>query len=273
MTIVKRKTSSAGRQPPAPIVPVSELPSVIAALFYGRSGTGKTTLASTFPKPLLLLDVREKGTDSIVNVSDCHTAQVDVWEDFENFYWYLKDGERRFKTVVIDQVTQLQDIALKKALADDNKQATDQISKRAFGQASGLLKNWLLHYRDLIDEGINVVFIAHDRTRDGDEGDDDQIDPSVGPMLMPSVGSFLTGAVKIIGNTFIRETTELDNKRRTRKISYALRVGPHSYYITKMRSPVGVAVPRVLVDPTYEKLTAIMRGKYSETAVSTKKAR
>ena len=33
-------------------------------LFYGKSGTGKTTLAGTFPKPLFL-DVNENGTSSV----------------------------------------------------------------------------------------------------------------------------------------------------------------------------------------------------------------
>ena len=40
------------------IKPVSDMSLVIAALFYGRAGTGKTTMAATFPGPLLHLDIR-----------------------------------------------------------------------------------------------------------------------------------------------------------------------------------------------------------------------
>jgi hypothetical protein len=86
---------------------------------------------------------------------------------------------------------------------------------------------------------------------------------------MPSVASFLNGAVKIIGNTYIRERHEIKDKRKVRSVEYGMRLGPHAYYTTKVRSPVGVAVPDAIVDPTYEKLLAIMRGDYSETPAST----
>lgn len=270
MTIVKRKATKEPA-PPMLVEPVSQLESTISMLAYGKSGTGKTTFSSTFPKPLLLMDIREKGWDSIANVKGVDVAKVDRWEQFEEMYWYLAEGNHKYKTVVIDQVTTLQDLALNKSLREAGKKETDALSKRDFGHASGLMKTWLLNYRDLIDVGINVVFLAHDRAQEGDETEDNQIDPSVGPRMMPSVASFLNGAVKLIGHTFIRETTEIVDKRRKRLISFAMRIGPHAYYVTKARSLVGVTVPQVVVDPTHEKLAAVMQGTYSETANTTRK--
>lgn len=277
MTIRKKvgqvaRKASRSDEPPVEIFPVASLPSIMAALIYGRSGTGKTTVAATFPKPLLLLDIREKGWDSVTNVPDCDISKITEWEQFEALYWYLKRGKHRYRSVVIDQVTQLQDLALRKAMKDEGKEESDAISRRVFGQASGMMKTWLLNYRDLIDEDINVVFLAHDRATEGEDGgDDNQIDPSVGPRLMPSVASFLCGAVKVIGNTYIREQSSVENKRRVKKISYAMRIGPHAYYITKTRTPVGVPPPQVIADPSYDKLAAVMLGKYSDQAASTSK--
>ena len=94
------------------IKPVTSLGLVLAALFYGRAGTGKTTVASSFPKPLLHLDIREKGTDSIADVEDVDTIQVNSWDEFEQIYWYLASAENKYKTVVIDAVSQLQDFAV-----------------------------------------------------------------------------------------------------------------------------------------------------------------
>ena len=45
-------------------------------VFYGRSASGKTTLASTFPGKKLLIDIRDEGTDSILDVKDLDVLPV-----------------------------------------------------------------------------------------------------------------------------------------------------------------------------------------------------
>ena len=259
--------------PPITLTPVAELPSMLAVLVYGRSGTGKTTIASTFPKPLLLLDVREKGTDSVANVSGVDVGQITEWGQFEDVYWYLEGGRHKYKTVVVDQITQLQDLVIAQAMKDDKKETSDPISKRNWGQGAGLMKTWLLNYRDLIDKGINVVLLAHDRATASEDEGDDQIDPVVGARIMPSVASFVNGAVKIIGNTFIREHFQIQGNRKVRQVEYAMRIGPHAYYTTKTRTPVGIKSPDVIVNPSYEKLVAVMRGELQEDEPPAKKAK
>ena len=260
-------------KPPVAFTPVEHLPEVLAVLGWGRSGTGKTTFASSFPKPMLLLDIREKGTDSISNVAGVKVARIEEWPEFEAVYWYLKKNPGMFKTVVIDQITTLQDLAMLQARKNLGKDEDSLATKQIFGETGGLMKTWLLNYRDLIDDETHIVFLAHDRkTGGGDEGGDDQIEPEVGPRLMPSVASFVNGMVKIIGNTYIREGYNIENKRKVRFVEYGMRVGPHAYYTTKVRSPVGIASPDSIVDPSFEKLIAIMRGDYSKTAIK-KKAR
>lgn len=251
---------------PIPIHPVSQLPQVLSVLGYGRSGTGKTTFASTFPKPILLLDIRERGTDSVSNVKSLDVGEVNDWGQFVDMYWYLANENHPYKTVVVDQITQLQDLAIVQAMKDDGKDPKESISKRNWGQAAGLMKTWLLNYRDLIDRGMHVVFLAHDRLTSGeDDSGEDQIDPSVGARLMPSVASFVNGMVKIIGNTYIRETYSIENKRKVRSVEYAMRIGAHAYFTAKARSPVGHQVPESIVNPSFDQLVSVMQGKYAET--------
>jgi len=270
MPAIRKKASN---KPPIEFTAVDQVPEVVACLAWGRSGTGKTTFASTFPKPMLFLDVREKGTSSISNVKGIKVGRITEWDELEQVFWYLKKGEHEFKTVVIDQITTLQDLAMSKAKKDEGKEDSDASSKRIFGLTGGLMKTWLLNFRDLTEEGIHVIFIAHDRTtRPADDASgDDQLEPEVGPQVMPSVASFLNGCVGIIGNTFIRENFTVENKRRVRHVEYGMRLGPHAYYTTKVRSPVGIAAPESIVDPTYDKLVAIVRGDYSETATAKKR--
>lgn len=244
---------------------VHELPLVVSALFYGRSGTGKTTLAASFPGPALLLDIREKGTNSVYDVKDLDVLSVEDWQDIEDVYWMLKKGSR-YKTVIIDQVSALQDMCQADIMESESK---SQMSQRLFGQVSGKMKTWILSYRDLIDEGINVVFLAHDRTFGNDDSDDSdyQIDPTVGPRTMPSVATVLTGSVNVIGCTFIQEKLgkrDLNTKSRSREVKYCLRLGAHGTYTTKLRTSKKNSIPAVLENPTYDRLVAIMRGEGKE---------
>lgn len=244
------------------IAPIGDVDTPMSALLYGRSGTGKTAMAATFPKPLLVLDVREKGTETIANVPGIHLASVDKWSEMDEVYYYLKENPTKYKTIVIDQISQLQDLAMEQARRDDNLEATDLLPRRVWGAISGMLKNTLFAYRDLVNYGINVVFIAHERTNDADESVEDQIDPSIGPRLMPSVASSINGAVSVIGNTFIREKFIGEGKDKTRLVEYCLRIGPHAYYTTKVRRPREAdPPPDVLVNPSYDKLLAISRGE------------
>lgn len=244
------------------IKPVSSLGLVLAALFYGRAGTGKTTVAATFPKPLLHLDIREKGTDSISDLEDVDTLQVNDWDEFEQVYWYLESDQNKYKTVVIDAVSQLQDFAVEKAMLDDNKDPGELVTKRQWGQAAGKLKTWIINYRDLVDRGINVVFLAHDRVHEGEEGEEGELTPTVGPRLMPSVASVMTASVKLIGNTFIKEAHEkLDGGQVERQVVYCMRVGPHAYYETKVRQPKGSFTPGVIENPDYNNLVSLMKGE------------
>lgn len=244
------------------IKPVAEHPRYLAALIYGRSGTGKTALASTFPKPILLVDIRERGTDTVAKVEGLDVFEAQVWDDLEQVYWFLASGTSKYKTVVLDQITQLQDLVMAKHRADEGMDPDEILAKRDWGQISGLTKTWLLNFKDLIDRGLHVVLIAHQREDDAEGEGEGQLTPSIGPRLMPSVSSAITGAAGLIGNTFIRE--RFLGTERTRVLEYCLRIGPHASYITKVRHSVDITTPDVVVNPTYEKLCAVIRGEKSQ---------
>lgn len=241
------------------ILPVTKVDTFVKAVFYGRSGTGKTTLASSFPGPLLLLDINDKGTDSVLDVKGLDVLSCESWVDFEQTYWFIKKNPKKYKTVIIDTVSMLQDLSIKQVLTESNREEGGMLTKRDWGEASSMLKTGIMNYRDL---PMHVVYIAQDRvSNSGDEGDDTdgQILPEVGPRLMPSVAGLLNAAVSIVGNTFIREKVirvKTDDKKivEKRKIQYCLRIGPHTYYTTKVRKPKSVEVPSFIVDPTYESL-------------------
>lgn len=242
-------------------------------VLYGRSGTGKTTLAGSFPKPMLLLDVKDEGTDSIADLKGIKVFDVTSFEDFELAYYHLEKYPKRYKTVVIDTVSQVQQLAIKELM--DNKRTMKgrsagdwgSMKKRDWGDVSSLMKEWLINYRDLAQKGMEIVFIAQDRSFNFDEEADDEtsVVPEIGPALMPSVMKVLNAAVQMIGNTFIRERfikKEVGGKiKRLSKLEYCLKVGPDPIYITKIRKPRSVDPPKLIVGPTYEDIVNVIKGE------------
>lgn len=251
---------------------VSEFKPEVKVVLYGKPGTGKTTLGGTFPKPCLLIDVSEKGSDSVRDVKGLKVIRVNDWEDLELLYWMLRDNKAGFKSVIVDTVSYAQTLAIKKVLEEKGKAVEEGkvggwgvMAKKDWGEVSAKLGPWITNMRDL---PLNLVMIAHDRVFNAgdeeDEGSGDRIEPSVGPRLMPSVASTLNAAVGLIGNTFIRErfeTVEVKGKKREKRVvEYCLRVGPHSYYITKVRKPKSVKMPDLIVDPEFTDILELIEG-------------
>ena len=266
-----------------PTKKASELSGSRSYVFYGQSGTGKTTWAGTFPAPIPLCDIKDRGTDSIVGVDDLDVMEIETWEDLERVYWFLKKNPKKYKTVILDTMSQLQNIVVTAVLEEKGKDAEEaggwgSMTQKEWGEVAGRMKPMIINLRDL---PMDVVFIAQHRvfnlpSEEEMENNTSVLAPEVGPALMPSVGKFLNSAVSIIGNTFIQERVEerrrmVKNKNpklkpkevidEVRHIEYCLRVGPNPTYITKVRKGREISLPDVITDPTYEKIMQILRGK------------
>lgn len=233
-------------------------------LFYGRSGTGKTTLAGTFPTPILILDIGDKGTDSISDIEDCYVWEITEWDDIEIAYYYLKANPDEYPSKVIDTVTGMQQAAVIKVLEEKNKRVSNAgdwgtMTRGEWGDVASMMKSMITNFRDLPG---NTVFIAQDRVFNMDEEDtEDILMPEVGPRLSPSVAGHINAAVSIIGNTFIKSKIVKRKGKEIEKIVYCLRVGPNPLYTTKLRKPRGIVPPAYLVDASYEDIMEQVKGE------------
>jgi DNA polymerase III delta prime subunit len=244
-------------------------------LIYGPSGTGKTTLAATFPGPIAFGDFRDKGTDSIREVPGVEVFPINDWEDVETFYQQAKGGMledsngKTFKprTIVIDTVTNMQQMAIEEVLANkkkkSNKAAGDwgSMTKQEWGEVASLMKQWTALYAAL---PMETVFLGQQRVfNDGTA--DSELAPEVGARLSPSVKDALNAAADVIGSTFImrkQKIKEIKGKKvRSERSVYCLRVGPNPVYITKIRKPKSVEVPALIEDPEYADIIAVIQGE------------
>lgn len=271
---IKNKVKSKSNLIEDRMVDIYDIDSPTVLTIYGRAGTGKTTITSSLPKPILLLDVKDKGTASMKNKKRIKKGDITVFEikefdDVLEMYDYVVENSGKFKSVVIDHLTALQEMCSDKVKLEEGK---DKMSQRMFGDVASHMKEVITLYKSLTEEDILPCFIVQDRVESGDGEGEDQLMPEVGPGLMPSLSRFLCAASRIIGNTYLYEYSEKVGMKVNKEIQFRLRLGPNPYYITKVTRPQGTECPMYLVndlDKTntiWDNLKLILDGEYVEDA-------
>lgn len=242
---------------------------------YGRSGTGKTTLWATFPKPILAIicsggskpgELRSINTPgyrkTIKQVPLKTSSEIKELVAFQS-------SSNEFATIVLDHASGLQDMALKEILGLDKipeQLSWGVASQQQYGQCALQMKTQL---RLLLDLPCNVVIVAQEREFNT-ESESNLLMPYVASALTPSVVGWLNPACDYICETFIRPKMvekEIKVKRKTitrlvrgKGVEYCLRVAPDEIYTTKFRVPKGTPLPDVLVDPDFDKIKKLIQG-------------
>lgn len=255
----------------------------IRCLFYGRSATGKTSTWATFPKPILAVIVSGSSKPGELRTIDTpeyrKTVSQVVLESSAELFELSAHARStgRYKTVVLDHASGLQDLVLKELLGVDQLPAQKGwglASQQTWGQCTQQCKELL---RDLLGLNCNVVVVAQERIHQAREDGvmSDVIQPFVGAGLTPSLAGWLAPAADLVCQTFIRQkervlTTTIGEGKNAQKmesvekvpgeVEYCLRTAPSAEVITKFRVPRGKKLPPVIVDPTYEKIMALVRG-------------
>lgn len=135
-------------------------------LFYGEPSTRKTTVASMFPKALLL--ATEIGYSLIPGV---HAAPIKSWAEFRDVVRQLKDPkvQETYETIVIDTVGLLTDMCMK-FICD--KDGVAELSEIPWGQGwQKFKKEFRTQLNSIAQMGYGIVLIAHsDVKKDNETG-------------------------------------------------------------------------------------------------------
>jgi len=268
-TSKKRSTSVVDR-----IVGLDESDGFLKVNLYGRSGTGKTTLWSSFPKPILAIlcsggnkPGELKSIDTPSNRKSIKKVVLENSEEIKELADYQEDTGK-FKTVVLDHASGLQDFVLREVL--NLEDIPTQLSwglatQQQYGQVAQQMKERL---RTLLNLDTNVVIVAQEREFNTDT-ESDLLMPYVGSALTPSVVGWLNPACDYIFNTYIRNKDKTEDKKvggkTIKKVvgttrEYCLRVGPDATYTTKFRAPKGHKIPDIIVDADYQKIVKLIGG-------------
>ena len=237
---------------------------------YGRGKTGKTRFICTFPKPILIIGA-EDGTKSVKGIKGVKFIRIRRCDQLGE----LVAGAiaRGYATVALDTASQFADMVLEEVtgVRVPEQKSWGLFTREQYGQQAAQMKS---HLRPLLDLPCHVVITAHEKNLISDEGHQDLMVPSVGSALGKSTVGWLNGAVDYICQTFIRKAMreivmELGGEKQSimelipgAKPEFCLRCGPHPVYQTGFRLTPGFELPEIIVSPDFDKIMAVIEGKY-----------
>jgi hypothetical protein len=256
------------------IISVSKVPDVgIKAIFYGETGTGRTTCATTFPKPLLIIrsEEVESGIKSVKNVVGVEATPVLTSDEqlLDVVEYQQKTG--KYKTLVLDSVTFYQDLILKRVLKLDDVPVGftfAMASQSQWGLVGMELKERLRELLRLAQDGTHVVLTAAQRLINDKE--DSIVQPSMVAALTPSAVGWLNVVCNCVAAFRKMKTYEETTKKvagkdlvtKQEKTSYVMMTGPDDFWITKLTRLNGklVPLPQHIIDPNYDKIVKLIDG-------------
>lgn len=242
---------------------LSDTPIYVKALVYGESGAGKTFLACTAPKPLLILSEWAVARPTLERLRkdrgvDPDTIFVNSWSDFMEAYKYAAGNITKYDTIVVDGLTDLNDRAIEEILAAavaKTRQGVahdpDQLEIGDWGKVGNRTLYAVRLFRDL---PCNVVMTALAQETKGEL--------FTGPMMSPKGAQRkLTAQFNMVGYLVAEQKP---GKPSTRKLHVDM---SHTF---QAKNPGG-ALPSMVENPDlgvlFPKVTEFLKGNGTKIKV------
>lgn len=236
---------------------ISEAPLDGVFVIYGKPGTGKTTLAATFPKtkekPMLYLDILEGGTISI-NPSDRENIHlidgIRTLDDLDEVLTAVYDGyvldpkgnqvPVQYSTIVIDSASQLEVILKKEFKEEAGKKTMNLNLWGKVRESEDFIYNLCkaLHMKT----GALVVVLAHERELSNEKAPEQA---KVIPSITINSAFYLCANASFVWYTTVEGEVTIDPKTQTgiKTPAFITYIAEDDYFLSKCRRPKGFQVP------------------------------
>jgi hypothetical protein len=195
----------------------------LSILIHGNSKVGKTSLASTSPAPILVLDaeggwkflaLRRVDWDPMQSAPPAYDGTWDVchvtvrdWNTVGQVSAWLQSGRHQFRSLVIDSITELQ------RRLKENLVGTEQMKMQDWGSLLMKMDAVIRGMRDLTTHPTNplqvVVFIAE--TRDSGKG-------KMIPSMQGQISTAMPYWMDLVGYLFVQDIVDANGQSTGQKV-------------------------------------------------------
>jgi len=248
-------TTSLGTVGGVKIQPVQSSSSYVNVLIYGESGVGKTVLSGSSSvieemSPTLYLDIEGGGMSLLDFYPNVETAPIKKWAELQAIYDELYRGKSKYKTVIIDSLTEAQKLAMRDHMAvSANRDAS-------IDEDVPQMQHWLKNIeqmrrfvRAMRDLPMNVVFTALEAQEKDNRGRW-QTRPSMNGKLQQELPGFFDLVLYMYN-----KTEKVDKQVVTKRMLLTKRTD------TVQAKDRSNKLPQVIEEPTMEDVYNIITGK------------
>lgn len=276
------------------VVPIESLhDDHLKIVIYGQNRVGKTTLACTFPKPLLLISfepAKTGGAKSVKRVPGVEYVHLTSIDDVEKLATELRT-DKYFKTHVLDTITSLQDVIGAKILGlpDVPEQWNfGMMGKAEYQQRSEMTKDICRLY---LTQNAHTVVLAKEKDHQPPKGDEVwegygrrklatedtmRIESYFAAAAGTAAVGWLHDACDYICRLYLTKEIIVEEKeykaggkvtkqiveRETGRMLRRLRTLYHANYASGFRSETPTKIPEFIESPTYEKILQVIEGRW-----------
>lgn len=220
-------------------------------VLWGKSGSGKTKVASTFPKPILYLQMGDDGSNTIAHVEGIYAIRIDTVSRLKQALKELLH-DKKYATIVTDTFSMLTNMWTDENIISKKRKMTQQ----AWGDLKVETEECIRLLYKLSRRHI-VVATCHEAIETVD-GMEDEIIPDACPSVSRGARTYLQGMANYgIHTTKISRTVEKDGEE-VEKIVFAAHIGANPYYWTKFQIDSSIKLPAIMVNPTYGKIMKLI---------------
>ena len=176
----------------------------VVMLVYGEGGVGKSTFASTAPKPLMA-DCENGSKYFGLRGIKLDVAHIEKWADMREYTEALKKSG--YETAVIDPIGELMEKLMRHMVAMGDSKLVQKDGSPSQAGWGWLRKTMRDYVKVLRDSGIHVLLVAHV----DDKPDEDRV--LLRPLVTTKVSKDIVNMVDVVGYMTVVQTPEGESKR------------------------------------------------------------